>query len=143
MALTLLGAVPAKADPSFNTREGVTTFGVTRCLAGHCAPQGLFSISYDYVGSGGHMPWRIRSGFEYAGNVCNWWIDFEATHRGVRTFHSQGGEQRCTWKGSRTHVEPTLPSTWLPSGNMCAILYRDASGGPTEVKRACVAIDPE
>jgi hypothetical protein len=87
------------------------------------------------------MPWRIRSGFKYAGKVCNWWIDFDAYHLGTRTYHQQGNSTNCASQGSRTFVEPTLPSTWLPSGNMCGTLYRDASGGAVQIARACVAID--
>jgi hypothetical protein len=123
--------------------SGTTTFGKF-CFRGTCLPNGAFTVTYLSLDRSGHFPDQLRGAFATAFQLCTWWIDFDAySTNGSRTMHLQGAAQPCSRSSGRVWQIPILPSSYLPTGSMCASLYSSgASAGPVRVARACVPIQP-
>jgi hypothetical protein len=111
------------AQPAAAYSAGNSTWG-SFCAFGHCFPTGTLLHVVD--GRGIALSYD-RAEATSAGNLCNWWIDFDYyDNAGNRYRHIQGAAHNyCTHDGNVRVDYGMGPYLWLP-GRACATLYSSA-----------------
>jgi hypothetical protein len=129
-------AVMGAAGPASAYAAGNSTWGVV-CAFGKCVPSGTMLHVID---SRGVWVTYDRAQITSAGNICNWWIDFDYyDNSGRRYKHIQGAEHNSCTRNSHVRVDhpATGPQLWL-AGRACATLYSAA----IRITRQCHYLHP-